>query len=81
LSTNPHKWHEYGETPTMFPEVWNSFECGDVYDSEYIQDWLKRCMEDFPVYPVVGRGDPWTPREYVAWFKKWFGQFREKGDI
>lgn len=48
------------------------------YDAEYIQDWIKRCMADFPKYPVLGKGDPWTRREYNNWFKKWFSQFIEK---
>ena len=74
------KWHEYGETEYVFPEVWNAYECGDFYDAEYIQDWIKRCVEDFPKYPIHGRGEPWSRKEYEAWFRKWFSQFIEKGD-
>ena len=48
------------------------------YEQELVDDWFKRCMEDFPRHPVIGRGDPWTHREYEAWFKKWFTQFRDK---
>jgi len=61
-----------------FPEKWRSKgEYGeiDVYSKNAVNDWFKRCIDDFPIYPVIGRGESWTHREYEAWFKKWFGRF------
>lgn len=63
-----------------FPEKYKMWECGEHYDHYDIMDWLKRCMEEFPQYPVIGRGDPWTHREYEVWFKKWFEQFKKRAD-
>jgi len=63
-----------------FPDLPQSGNADWVNEEiEYeIYNWFKRCIEDFPVYLVIGRGDPWTHREYEAWFKKWFSQFKEE---
>jgi len=42
---------------------------------EEIPKWFRRCMQDFPMYPILTRGAPWSHQEYSAWFKKWFSQF------
>ena len=51
-----------------------------LYQVTEVDKWFKRCIEDFPKYPVLGKGEPWTHKEYEAWFDKWLGQFRNKGD-
>ncbi len=51
---------------------------GDAYPEHEVNEWINECMEDFPIYPVLNRGHPWTHREYNAWFKKWFSQFMKK---
>jgi len=66
------KRHEYSETEWGFPEVWNSYECGDFYDAEYVQDWIKRCIKDYP--------KEYYQPEPDDWFDKWFSQFIEKGE-
>lgn len=62
-----------------FPEMSGGwYEITLLYDPDEVHEWFKRCMEDFPIYPVLTRGHPWTHREYNAWFKKWFSQFMKK---
>ena len=74
------------EFPKGWLKAYITYDGGDhverfipTFDPKNTEDWFKRCMEDFPRYPVIGRGDPWTHREYEAWFKKWFTQFGDKG--
>ena len=45
-----------------------------------VADILKMAKDDFPKYPIMGKGEPWSHREYEKWFKKWFSQFIEKGE-
>ena len=80
MSEKPYRFPESYEVGSLHSTVFSARLKG-IYKVIEVDDWFKRCMEDFPQYPVLGRGDPWTPSEYVAWFKKWFGQFRDKGDI
>ena len=74
MSANNQKWHEYGKTQYAFPEIWTAEECGDFYDAEYVDDWFKRCIEDYP-------RDNWdkTKTEIARhkWFNRWFSQFRK----
>jgi len=78
LSTKSDKWHEYGTTPYEFPEMWNSCECGDFYDAEYVKDWFKRCVDDYPPADYGVKTDTGDYGVYCAradWFEKWFNQF------
>lgn len=65
-------WH-YADNGSLSEFDW------EAHDKD-IQNWFERCMADFPLYPVLGRGAPWSHREYNAWFKKWFSQFEKNSE-
>ena len=71
----PRPQKRYDDSPIFKVGSWNYY-----YDAEDIHNWFKCCLEDFPKYPIHGHGEPWSHREYEAWFKKWFSQFIEKGE-
>ena len=55
---------------------------GDVlhhYDPTEVTEWFKRCVEDFPDRrdSTFMEEDFW---EIDQWKKRWFSQFRNKGD-
>lgn len=80
-----NKWKEYANNDTDFPIVWIPSECGDFYDAEYVQDWLKRCIADFPriLAPDQHRSGNYSwvnPEETVKWFNKWFSQFEKNSE-
>ncbi len=56
---------------TQFPHL-NPFIREDYpLTTEAIEEWLKRCMADFPNLAVA---------EFHLWFYKWFSQFKEEGE-
>ena len=69
---------------TKFPEnsIHNASR-GWMYQSSKVDDWFKRCIEDFPKQ----REDELFSVRYMLlgldayrWFTKWFSQFRNKSD-
>ena len=65
---------------TKFPEPFVGwFEITPAHDPEEVDDWFKRCIEDYPLadYGVkTGTGDYGLYRARVDWFDRWFSQFR-----
>jgi len=81
MTNSERLWREYGDSDTDFPIHWDSFECGEYFDKQYIEDWIKRCMDDKPNLPD---GKLFSERfmmfgiEMYKWYEKWFKQFKEK---
>ena len=60
---------------TKFPESIKDYTSNDgllteFVETEDIQDWFKRCMEDSPIHET--KYGLWE-----EWAEKWFGQFKE----
>jgi len=77
-----------------FPELIEyTIDCeGGVYGYHpptEVEDWFKRCIEDRPRVTLSNQTDPRRVNHrivpshecWMKWFEKWFGQFRDKGDI
>jgi len=54
------------------------------YEKEPVNEWFRRCLEDYPKYAARGFEDDGSisvvkhaPKLY-EWFEKWFGQFEMK---
>ena len=73
MSAN-NDFYYYEKTKTQdFPEP-QDYEDGDALHPDEVDDWFKRCIEDYPMlkdFPDVGNT---SIRD--AWFYKWFSQFR-----
>ena len=78
---------------TKFPQFGHTWKNEHVYgeieafDIGAVEDWFRRCMEDFPTEKQIleERPDDWEwPGHLVGrrnrWFKKWFSQFKENHD-
>ena len=58
---------------------------GDAYPKTDVEEWFKKCMEDFPtMYSGIAivNGSPVQatmelPPVLTYWFNRWFGQFVE----
>lgn len=51
----------------------------DAYFADDVEDWFKRCLQDFPEMVDKHYLD-WT-RGVLTWKHKWFSQFIEKGEL
>ena len=58
-----------------------------IYDKLEVDDWFKRCIDEFPLDGEEKFVDVYLERlidlepliyEYIQWFRKWFGQFKEE---
>ena len=48
----------------------------NYYYKDQVEDWFKRCMEDFPGCPYMMTDNRYI--EYIdEWYDKWFSQFRK----
>ncbi len=50
------------------------------FEKHKVDDWFKRCIEDFPQYTPNIRcilGEVGSNKQKEEWFDKWFGQFKE----
>ncbi len=64
---------------TEFPESSSHFEYVSTYEAERVEDWLRRCMNDFPQKRNTGLPvDGLYIMRYYRWFNKWFSQFRKE---
>lgn len=52
------------DPPRTYPEFYQE-----------VKDLLLMAKDDYPKYPLMGKGEPWSHREYNAWFRKWFGSY------
>jgi len=58
-----------------FPEaIHHSESAGKTYLAENVDDWFKRCMDDYPRTKKYPLSD--TVNDRSAWVYKWFNQFR-----
>ena len=65
-----------------FPKHYNNHNIfNDFYLKTDIDEWLKRCIGDFPDYSIDEYGlDVNLPNwslEVIEWKEKWFKQFKE----
>ena len=70
-----------------FPESYEDFYCSPIYDGEDVDDWFKRCLEDFPEMYNRGYSSSdgaeynyytYNDEEITTWLEKWFSQFRNE---
>ena len=63
-----------------FPISWEDYDSNEVVNWEEIQDWFKRCIEEFP-YKAFSEEEPIISqllkltRDRHIWFVKYFSQF------
>ena len=47
------------------------------YPHDEVNDWIQRCMKDFPRPPSAFMDEYNDAQPYVVWYGKWFKQFME----
>ena len=72
---------------TNFPPWCHSDDIQDtVYQESAVNEWFKRCIEDYPgtwkptAYDGYPSSIPIARHKIQEWFDKWFSQFKLKGE-